>query len=372
MYSLTAPIATAGTWPDSRSDREFRLALLRFAPWLGWAAIAAVLAGVSLGATTHRELVLVLALAAAAANGAAMLLPWGEWLEALRGRVLLDLWSAGLIGLVALLVVAGGNSFSLLSFLTVPFIGVVHVDARRRFWLGLSGGTCVLVAAATGLPAGVAAMRSLLLAAVVVVALVLAATIKREAAARRAALGRAELERTFAAEANHRITNNLQTLADLLLLERPQDSDARAFDETAARIRSIASVHRLLAQRGEAAVDAAALLESIADSAPVPVVVAADHVIFDSATAQKVGLLANELITNAYRHGAEPIGVSLGGRDEILLRVDDAGSNDRGSSGLGLKLVRQIAEHGLGGRFELTTPPGGGTRAEVVFQRDSS
>src|SRR5439155_14531100 len=140
-------------------------------------------------------------------------LPWADWLEALRGRVLLDLWSAGLIGLVALLVVAGGINFSLLSFLTVPFIAVVHVGGRRRFWLGVSGGTCLLVAAAAGLPAGVTAMRSLLLAAVVAVALVLAGTIKREAAARHAALSRAELERTFAAEANHRITNNLQTLA---------------------------------------------------------------------------------------------------------------------------------------------------------------
>src|SRR5205807_6281226 len=43
VYSLTARIATAGTWPDSSSDRELRLALLRIAPWLGWAAIAAVL-----------------------------------------------------------------------------------------------------------------------------------------------------------------------------------------------------------------------------------------------------------------------------------------------------------------------------------------
>jgi two-component sensor histidine kinase len=47
-------------------------------------------------------------------------------------------------------------------------------------------------------------------------------------------------------EANHRIKNNLQTAADPLLLGRPQGGDGRAFDDTAAaRIQSIATVHRL-------------------------------------------------------------------------------------------------------------------------------
>jgi len=63
--------------------------------------------------------------------------------------------------------------------------------------------------------------------------------------------------------------------------------------------------------------------------------------------------------------------VWLGGLGEIVLRVDDGGTGSDGSNGLGLQLVRHIAERGLGGRFELTARPGGGTRAEVVFPKGS-
>jgi two-component sensor histidine kinase len=101
------------------------------------------------------------------------------------------------------------------------------------------------------------------------------------------------------------------------------------------------------------------------------VAVDADRLLFDPSTAQKVGLVANELITNAFRHGAEPISVRLRSRGEIVLRVDDGGTSGDGSSGLGLQLVRQITERGLGGHFELTARPGGGTRAEVVFPKGS-
>ena len=181
---------------------------------------------------------------------------------------------------------------------------------------------------------------------------------------------RAELERALATEANHRIKNNLQTVADLLLLGRPEGGEGRAFDDTAARIRSIATVHRLLTA-AEDPVDARALLGSAAEATPVPVAVEADSVPFDAATAQKVGIVANELITNAFQHGAPPIVVRLTGGRQMLLRVDDAGNGVEGTSGLGLQLVQRMVEQGLHGRFELTALPGGGTRAEVVFPEET-
>jgi two-component sensor histidine kinase len=50
------------------------------------------------------------------------------------------------------------------------------------------------------------------------------------------------------------------------------------------------------------------------------------------------------------------------------LRVEDAGAARPGNSaGLGLELVRRMAEEGLGGSFELGERSGGGTRAELVF-----
>jgi two-component sensor histidine kinase len=361
-----------GAASDPDSELEFRLAVLRLGPWLGWAAIVAVFAGLALGRATHLGLLLSLTLVAAAANTVTMFLPWEEWLHALRGRVLLDLWSAALIGFVALLVAVGGINFSLLLFLTIPYIAVIQVGRRKALWLAVGGATCVVVAAIEGLPAGVTAMRTALVAAAVTVVLILARTIKRESTARRAALDRAEFERTLAAEANHRIKNNLQTVADLLLLDRPAGSEGQAFEDSAARIHSIAALHRLLAESAQPTVEAPALLANIARSASVPVAVEADQLTFDSTTAQKVGLVANELITNAIRHGAQPISVSLAGRGPIVLRVDDGGGRIPTSDGLGLKLVRQIAEQGLGGEFRLSARPDGGTRAEVAFSLESS
>jgi two-component sensor histidine kinase len=209
-------------------------------------------------------------------------------------------------------------------------------------------------------------MRLALVGAAVAVALVLARTIRREAAAHQSAAARADLERTLAREANHRIKNDLQAAADLLLLGRPDGTDGAPFDDTAARIRSIATVHRLLTE-AEDRVDGGTLIRSITASAPVPVAVEADAVAFDAATAQKVGIVANELVTNALRHGAPPIVVRLDGGAQTRLRVDDGGDGAACSIGFGLNLVERMVEQGLAGHFELRPLSGGGTRAEVVF-----
>jgi two-component sensor histidine kinase len=357
-----------GEVSDAHVELAFRARALQVGFWLGWLAIVAVLGGLALDVgSKHRWLVLALTLTAAAGNTAAMFVPWREWLEARRGRLLVDLWSGGLIGFVAILVFAGGASFALLLFLTVPFIAVVQSGWRRGFWLATNAAVCALAIALVPLPIGATAMRLALVGAAVAVVLVLARTIRRETAAHKRAAAQAELDRALAAEANHRIKNNLQTVADLLLLGRPADANGQAFDDTAARINSIATVHGLLA-RAEGPVDVGALLERIAESAPVPVEIEAESAAFDPSTAQKLGIVANELITNAFQHGAPPIVVQLRGGRETRLQVDNHGAvPDEDATGLGLQLVREMVEQGLRGRFELASLPGGGTRAAVVF-----
>jgi two-component sensor histidine kinase len=357
---------------EALNELAFRFAAVRAGFWLGWISIVAVIASLALDAgTRHRSLLVGLTLTAAAANTVAMVVPWQEWLMSRRGRLLLDLWSGGLIAFIALLVVAAGSGFAPLLFLAVPFIAVVQIGWRRGFWLAASAGTCLVVATLVPLSAGATAMRLALLAAAVGVALFLVRTIRRETAAHGRATARADLEHTLAKEANHRIKNDLQTVADLLLLGRPNGGDGRAFDDTAARIRSIATVHRLLAE-AEDLVDAGALLRSIAQGAPVPIAVDAAPIPLDASTAQKLGVIANELITNAYQHGAPPLAVELTTGPRTRLRVEDGGNSLGGSSGFGLHLVRRIVEQGLRGQFELTRIPGGGTRAEVVFPARSS
>jgi two-component sensor histidine kinase len=375
---------TAAAWPrlgafglkrvegeDASLELGFRFAALQVGFWLGWASIVVVLGGLALDVSAqHRWLLIIATLAAAAGNTVAMVIPWREWLATRRGRVLLDLWCGGLIAFVALLVVEAGSNFALLLFLAVPFIAVVQIGRRRGFWLLVSGATCAVVAALLPFSGGATAMRLSLVASAVIVALVLSRTIRRETVAHKRAAARADLERTLSLEANHRIKNDLQVAADLLLLGRPDGSDGAAFDETAARLRSIATVHRLLTE-AEDRVDGGTLIRSITASAPVPVAVDADQVNFDAATAQKLGIIANELVTNALRHGAPPIVVRLEVGTQTRLRVEDGGAGGERAAGFGLGLVERMAEHGLGGRFELRSVGGGGTRAEVVFPAEA-
>lgn len=350
---------------DAALEFGYRFGAVQVGYWLGWASIVAVGAGLSLDVgARHRLLMAGLTLVAAAANALAMIIPWRDWLGTQRGRALLDLWCAGLIAFVALLVVNGGSNFALLLFLTAPFIAVVQVGWRRGFWLAAAAGTCAVVAAVVPVSAGATSMRLALVAAAVGAALLLVRTIRTIAL-------RAELERTLAREANHRIKNDLQAVADLLLLGRPDGADAAAFDETAARIRSIATVHRLLSE-STGCVDGGALLRAITESARVPVRVEAEPSPLDATTAQRLGIVANELVTNACLYGAPPILVRLRTGSELQLTVENRSGSEgawggRGSTGLGLDLVRRMVERGLHGRFELSPLAAGGARAEVVI-----
>src|SRR5439155_13455095 len=120
----------------------------------------------------------------------------------------------------------------------VPCSEVRRTGRREAVWLAARAGACAVAAALVPLSAGATAMRLALVAVAVGVALVLARAIRRETSAHTRAAARAELERTLAKEGNHRIKNDLQTVADLLLLGRPEGGDGAAFDGTAARIRS--------------------------------------------------------------------------------------------------------------------------------------
>lgn len=347
--------------PTHAAAEDFTAAVLRAGHRLGWASLAVVLAGLALEADPrHLWLPVGATLAAAAANAAAMVIPWRDWLASRRGRLLLDLWCGGLVAFVALLVTSAGPAFTVLLFLVVPFVAVVQTGRRRGFWLAVSAATCTVVAALLRSSADATAIRLMLVAVVAAGAFLLVRAIRRASA-------RAALERVRAQEASHRIKNDLQTAADLLLLARPEGADGEAFDDTAGRIRAIATVHRLLSAAPDR-IGGDVLLRSITAGAPLPVEIAADETTFEAETAQRLGIVANELVANAIRHGSPPIRVRLEAGEETRLLVEDAGGGRTrpDGSGNGLRLVRRLVEQGLNGRFELRAD-GVGTRAEVVF-----
>jgi two-component sensor histidine kinase len=340
---------------------------------LGWLSVAAVLIAVALGLPVrHDAAVVALALSAGIGNG---VLP--HVLKRLAPSGFLDLWAALLLVFVATLICLAGaaSNLDLLFFLVLPFIAVTHEGRRLATWL--TAAAVIFAFAMTFAPAPLEnaeiALHAVLLVAAVILALALARGTRRSAAAAARAAAAAELEQALLAEAHHRIKNSLQQVADLLLLGRPADGDGAAFDATAARIRSIAAVHDLLAgeRGGTVAVDE--LLRTVV--AAQEATVSSDDLRLHSAQAQQLAMIAGELLTNAVRHGGPPVRVDLRRRDgEVLLTVRDAGRNGSaapaGTSGLGLTLVRQLAERGLGGSFTLDTAADGSTTAALRFNVD--
>lgn len=347
---------------------------------LGWLSVLAVLAVIVLGAHVEREeLVLALTGTAAGANAVLGILPWRHWMHERRGQILLDAWATGLLAYVGLLVLAGGgrSGLDLLLFLVIPFLALVHAGVRRRLFLAGAAGTYLgaMVLAPDPLAPGLIVLHGVLLAAATVLALILERTVRREAAARAHESARADLECALLAESHHRVKNSLQTVADLLLLGRPSGAGGHAFDQTAGRIRAIASVHRLLADRRGRSVTAADLFESVSRAAAPGLAVGLDidDVLLAPAQAQQLAVVANELIANAVDHGAPPIQVRFAATHLAELDVHNTGATDdrQTGGGLGLRLVRQVTEHGLMGTFALVGGPGGHAHARVVFPLDA-
>ena len=359
--------------PAESANLIARRNAIRAGVWVGWLSVVAVGAEIAANpALHHRSLVLGLDLFAALGNLSFGLVPWKAWLVARRGKLLLDLWSAGLIGFVTLLCLTAGSGaeFDLLLFLVLPFLATAHDGRRRGAWLAATATAFAAAAVLGPLTPSAAALRASLLAATVVLAETFARSIRVEAERRVAASARVELEHLLIAEAHHRIKNSLQMVSDLLLLARPSGAGGRAFDETSARIRGIAAVHQLLGERDGGSIGADALLRRVASGIDDSVRVEADPVLLGAPEAQRLGIVGNELIANAIRHGSGPVNVRLLEGRECALIVEDGGSlGGEPAPGLGLQLVQSVVRNGLKGSFSLSARPEGGTRAEVTFAR---
>lgn len=192
-------------------------------------------------------------------------------------------------------------------------------------------------------------------------------------------------------EVHHRVKNNLQMVTSLLNLQASHSQDTRAVSalrESQQRIRSIALFHEKIYQsRDIARIDMGAYLGELLSSVSAAVTdehkiittrVESEHVELPADTAIPCGLLANELIFNAFKHafpkGPGCIDVSLrsvGEDGNLELGVSDDGVGlaegfDPGNARtLGLQIVATLAEQ-IGGALAIhrNTP---GTRFSVTF-----
>ena len=137
-------------------------------------------------------------------------------------------------------------------------------------------------------------------------------------------------------EVHHRVKNNLQIILSLLNLHAGYTTDDRVLGpltEAAGRVRTIGRLHeRLYASINLAEIEFGEYLRALTDELrelherpEITVDVHTEHVIVDFETAIALGLIANELIVNSFKHAFPS---DRGGRVTVTLGclLDDAGS----------------------------------------------
>lgn len=168
-------------------------------------------------------------------------------------------------------------------------------------------------------------------------------------------------------EIHHRIKNNFQIVSSLLELQSRGIEDERArqlAEEGKNRVKSMALIHQRLYQNDELLIHfdeyTRALVEEITDMyAPeegVDINIQAQGVELDVDTAIPLGLIINELVTNAFKYGLDTsqkklaVVLQRASETEYELKVKDNGQGlpegfVLGTSGsLGLRLVKRLAK----------------------------
>lgn len=185
--------------------------------------------------------------------------------------------------------------------------------------------------------------------------------------------------KAMASEAQHRIKNNLQMIAGLLSINdsySEQKSGVKATSRCLRQIKAIATVDELLAsQNGTVLVEIASCIKKVADCAIVAlgaserilVSVSSENINTTSNAATALGIIINELVSNAVEHGFADgrkgnINISIY-RMNSLICVDvidnGCGFPDHFeipmATNCGLGLARSLVKFGLGGNLEIKT-----------------
>lgn len=185
-------------------------------------------------------------------------------------------------------------------------------------------------------------------------------------------------------ELSHRTRNDLASIVTLLNIQASNGpADARAgFQAAAERVRTIARAHRRLEVSGErVVVDSRFFLNELCgdiqlvrlSERPISLEVGVESHRISIDKAVPLGLIVNELVTNAAKHafpnnrsGRITISFSRRGPSYALVVEDDGiGIPEGVEQGLGTRLLTLLASQ-LGSRFDIGPGTGGrGTRAAV-------
>jgi two-component sensor histidine kinase len=218
----------------------------------------------------------------------------------------------------------------------------------------------------------------------------LASVVMDQLELRRSARSALGVKEALIQEINHRVSNSLQLVSSLLTLQARNEDPALAahFASAVGRVTAIGRVHRRLYQSDRVStVEFKQFLEQLgeemsasisADQYSHTLSVASDPADIRTDRATVLGLIVNELVTNALKYaypgGAGPIAVSFRVRDgRYELSVSDQGRglpegfDPLSSTGLGMRLVRSLVGQ-IGGELSFDRgPQKRGTRATVRF-----
>jgi len=193
-------------------------------------------------------------------------------------------------------------------------------------------------------------------------------------------------------EVHHRVKNNLAVICSLFYLQSIHSKDeetAQIFRDMANRVHSMALVHEsLYGSENLARIDFAEYAQGLAQdilashgspTVPVRLKLELEPVTMGADLAVPCGLILNELVSNAFKHGFPKV---TGGEIKLTLRSDSSGGysmyvQDSGvglptgldvntSQSLGLKLVQLLTQQ-IHGSFELVKSDPG-TLAHLHFK----
>jgi two-component sensor histidine kinase len=175
----------------------------------------------------------------------------------------------------------------------------------------------------------------------------------------------------MAKEIDHRVTNSLQFISGMLSMQtRGLDRDTASHLQMAAnRVGAVAQVHRHFYTHEADEVSCITFLRRLcADLSGIlgtQIEVEGDEGKVPTTRIQPIGLMLNELVANAAKHGAGNINVEYkigGGRHELSVCDEGEGLptdfDSKNGDGLGMKVVRTLAGQ-LGGRLRANANPRG-------------
>jgi two-component sensor histidine kinase len=189
--------------------------------------------------------------------------------------------------------------------------------------------------------------------------------------------------RMLAQEIDHRVMNSLQFISSMLTLQsRSPGNDVSVQLEVAAnRVATVARVHRhfsagIVGDVINCLPFLKRLCEDLSGVLGKTILVDGDDEEVSAKTMQSVGLIVNELVTNAAKHGAGKIAVSYVARgDRRTLAISDDGEGlpvgfdpKTAKTGLGMKVIGLLAKQ-LGADFTANPAPSGrGAEFRVAFR----